>query len=321
MGQGCHHQGPHQHERSAPTSRLIVTIVLVGLYCIAEVVGGIWTGSLALLADAGHMLTDLVALGISLFAAWMATRRPSQQHTFGFYRAEILAALANGSLLFLVAGGILHEAYDRLLSPHPIFAGPMAWIAAGGLIVNLVSLAVLHGGREENLNLRGAWLHVAGDTLGSIGVLGAALLIWLFGWVWADPVASVLVCLLIIYSSWHLVSDAAVILMEQAPRDIEVERVRRELLEIPHVTDVHCLHVWTIATGLRALSAHIVLDAAANAHEQLAGFQAVLKQQYDLDHVTLQLETSGAETCKNTACGACLLGAGPGGPMETDQDG
>ncbi|WP_437230806.1 cation diffusion facilitator family transporter [Planctomicrobium sp. SH661] len=314
MGSGCQHHGPHGHDSHSHSAqgqfrRLTITLVLVAVYCVAEIVGGFWTGSLALLADAGHMVSDMASLAISLFAIWMTRRRPTQQQTFGFYRAEILAALVNGSLLFLVAGGILHEAWERLQHPEPIQAGPMLWIALGGLLVNFISLGVLHGGRDENLNLRGAWLHVVGDTLGSVTVILAAFLIWQFGWIWADPVASVLACLLILYSAWHLVSDAVEILMEHAPRDVDVDKVRQQIMSVPGVRDVHCLHVWTIASGLRAVSAHVVFQKDDPKRDELQELQSLLRKSFDLKHITLQLEDVTMAACENQENGACLLSA------------
>ncbi|WP_437203210.1 cation diffusion facilitator family transporter [Planctomicrobium sp. SH664] len=305
MSTSCGH---HSHSGPAPTQltwRLGGTLGLVTLYFLAELIGGFWTGSLSLLADAAHMFSDMAALALSLFAAHMATRKPTVQQTFGHLRAEILAALANGALLFVVAGGVIHEAYERFSSPQPILAGPMLGIALGGLAVNLLSMAVLHGGREHNLNLQGAWLHALGDALGSIGVIAAAALIWIFGWTWADPLASVLVCLLILYSAWQLVADAVRILMEYAPRDIDVEHVKKQLLSVDHVAEIHCLHVWTIASGLRAMSAHIV---ATSDRVELTQLQSVLRKQFSLDHITLQVEVQGVSTCQEQLVADCLLG-------------
>jgi len=311
MAAGCDQQGMHSHGHTHQNGnhwgRLLITLCLVAAYCVAEIIGGFWTGSLALLADAGHMVSDMASLGISLFALWIARRQPTHQQTFGYYRAEILAALMNGSLLFLVAGGILHEAWERWESPQPILGGPMLWIATGGLAVNLLSLKILHGSHEENLNMRGAWLHVMGDTLGSVTVIIAALLIWQFGWNWADPVASILACLLILYSAWHLVSDAASILMEHAPRDVDVEDVRQQMMQIPRVQDVHCLHIWTISSGLRAVSAHIVLDSLDQRREEMLQLEELLRTRFSLKHITLQLEDPASSACENCENGACLL--------------
>lgn len=314
MTNACHQHGAHSHSHShhreggSHWGRLTLTLLLVAGYAVAEVIGGFWTGSLALLADAGHMVSDVASLAISLFAMWITRRQPTRQQTFGYYRAEILAALVNGSTLFLVAGGILHEAWERWQSPQPILGGIMLWIALGGLLVNLFSLSLLHGGRNDSLNLRGAWLHVMGDALGSVVVIVAAFLIWRFGWNWADPAASVLACLLILYSAWHLVSDAASILMEHAPRDIDVENVRGRMLKVPHVQTVHCLHIWTIASGLRAISAHVVLDSRTHQQPVLTQLQELLRTQFDLRHITLQLEDIQTATrCEYVADGACLL--------------
>lgn len=318
MSGDCSHHGPHAHSHIHPAQsttdhirQLTLILVLVAGYCILEVVGGIWSGSLALLADAGHMVSDTASIGISLFAMWMLRRRPSQQQTFGFYRAEIIAALVNGALLFVVAGAVLHEAWERFQEPHKILSGPMLWIAIGGLLVNVTCLWILHGGKDANLNMRGAWLHILGDTLGSVAVIIAALMIWAFQWIWADPVASILMCLLILRSAWHLASDAASILMEHAPRDIDVNEVRSELLALPDVVDVHCLHIWTIATGFRAVSAHVVLSIESDRRNQLQRMQELLSHRFDLKHITLQLEDEDASCCEVRGDGVCLLSSTP----------
>lgn len=305
MSGSCEHQH-HQHSQNA-TQPLLLTLGLVATYFIAELIGGIWSGSLALLADTGHMFSDMAALAISLFAAWIATREASAQQTFGYHRAEILAAAANGGSLFLVAGGILHEAWERLREPAEILAGPMLWIAVGGLVVNLFSLKILHGGHQHNLNVRGAWLHVIGDTLGSVGVIIAAFLVWQFGWLWADPIASVLVCLLILYSSWNLLSESIGILMENAPRDIEVKDVEQYLLQKQAVQGVHCLHVWLIASGMKSLSAHIVLSSEAVDRFELHQLRVELKERFGIEHSTLQIESEDAPVCHETTLGSCLM--------------
>ena len=304
----CGHQG-HDH-RTARTDhgagRLKWTLALVAVYFLAELVGGWWTGSLALLADAGHMFSDMAALGISLFAARISDRLPSGQRTFGYHRAEILAALGNGALLLVVAGGIMHEAWERFFAPRTILAGPMLGIALGGLAINLVSLSVLHGGRGHNLNLKAAWLHVLGDTLGSVGVIVAGLLVWARDWLWADPLASVIVCLLILYSAWHLMRDAVDVLMEHAPSDVDVAAVRDVLLAQEVIRDVHCLHIWTIASGLRSLSAHLVLKRSPAAGD-LEQFHQILRERFAVEHITLQLEPAEGQTCPDTDTGACLI--------------
>ncbi|WP_437185427.1 cation diffusion facilitator family transporter [Planctomicrobium sp. SH668] len=307
MGSGCQHKGPHHSSGTGNQRKLLITLGLIAIYCIAEVVAGLWTGSLALLADAGHMASDAGALAISLIAAWLARCPPSRQQTFGYHRAEILAALLNGSLLFLIAGGILHEAWERFFTPTPILGIPMLAVAVGGLIINVISLGVLHGSKDENLNMRGAWLHVIGDTLGSVTVIVAAILIWLFSWNWADPVASVLACLLILYSAWNLITDATLILMEHAPRDVDVAEVRQIIYSVPHVVDVHCLHVWTIASGLRAVSAHIVLDEVQHGSKEREQIHDLLKHHFQLEHITLQIEDPTSNHCTEREDGDCLV--------------
>lgn len=293
----CHETREHSHVHDASSQQLAIVLGLVAVYFLAELAGGWWTGSLALLADAVHMFSDMAALGVSLGAAWIARRGASAQRTFGYRRAEILAALANGATLLLVAGGIVHEAWDRFLAPQPILSGPMLWIAIGGLAVNLLSLRVLHGDHHHDLNLRGAWLHVLGDALGSVGVIAAAFLIWAFGWWWADPAASVAVCVLILFSAGGLVLEAVHVLMEHAPRDVDVEELRRLLMSLEGVRDVHCLHVWTIASGLRALSAHLVVDPDQAASLPPSMIRARLCERFPLEHVTLQIETEPCEDC------------------------
>lgn len=306
MSHNCahhHHDVPQdRHGRR----RLATVFVLVLVYFFAELVGGWWTGSLALLADAGHMFSDLTAVSLSLLASWIAGKAPGRQQTFGWHRAEVLAALVNGALLLFVAGTVVHEAWHRLHDPREILGGPMLLIAIGGLIVNLVSLAVLHSGRDQTLNLRGAWLHVMGDTLGSVGVLTAAMLIALFGWTWADPVASIVVCLLIVASSIALLQSTMGILMEHAPSEIDVEHVRSLLLEQDYVTDVHCLHVWTIATGLRALSAHVVVPDDEDQQQRLLELSQRLADTFPIEHLTLQLESQSGPGCPQNAEETCL---------------
>jgi len=311
VASGCSHHGTsahhHHHHSSASIQKLWWVILLVAGYCILEVVGGFWTGSLALLADAGHMVSDLTSLLVSLGAAWLVTRKAGRQQTFGFHRAEILAALFNGAFLIVVAVGIVYEAWERFSAPQPILGGAMLLIALGGLLVNLISLSILHGARDHNLNLRGAWLHVVGDTLGSVAVIVAALLVWGWGWNWADPLASVLACLLILFSAWNLMADAVRVLMEQAPRHLDVCQVRTAIQNAPGVVDVHCLHLWTIASQITALSAHIVIDDRMRSEDVLKHLQSLLRREYSIHHVTLQIEASSSTLCPDRNDGDCLM--------------
>jgi cobalt-zinc-cadmium efflux system protein len=231
----------------------MIALALAATYMLAEVLGGLLTGSLALLADAGHMLSDVVALAMSVVALWIAQRPATPERTYGFYRTEILAALLHGVLLGCVSIAIFLEAYERIGTPTEVLGAPMLAIAAGGLVVNLIGLAILNAGRHDNLNVRGAWLHVLSDALGSVGAISAGALIWAFGWTWADPLASVLIGLLIIHSSWALVREAVAVLMEGAPAHIDVEEIQRSLTELSAVQAVHDLHVWSIASGMVSL--------------------------------------------------------------------
>lgn len=285
-------QARHDHDRpqSSVSTRLGWTLALVLLYAAAEVVGGIYAGSLALVADAGHMLSDAAALGLSLFAIAFARRPPTARQTYGFHRAEILAALVNGATLVAIAIFIGIEAVERLREPTPV-AGPlMLAVAVGGLVVNIIGLVVLHGDRNHSLNLRGAWLHVLTDALGSVQAIGAAALIWAFGWNWVDPVASIAIALLVVHSSWTLLRHAVAVLMESAPGDLDVDAVRSALLGVEGVTGLHDLHVWSITTGFVALSAHLVVREATDGPDVLARATATLGERFAITHVTLQID-------------------------------
>ena len=290
-----HAHDDHSRSRADDRRRLSVTLALVAAYLIAEVIGGLWTGSLALLADAGHMFSDVAALTLSLFAIWLAQRPASVERTFGYHRVEILAALANGVALIVVVLLILREAVERLGAPRDILGAPMFVIAVGGLFINLAGLWMLHGGKDSSLNVRGAWLHVLSDALGSVGVIAAAFLVWAFGWRWADPIASIGIALLVIFASWQLLRETVGVLMEAAPGHIDVEEVRRVLCEARGVLSIHDLHVWTITSGFVSLSCHVESSHQVPDHELLAALQAVLHQRLGIDHVTIQIEPAGFE--------------------------
>ncbi|MFV0445034.1 MAG: cation diffusion facilitator family transporter [Planctomycetaceae bacterium] len=283
------------------TQPLFWSLLLATAYMLAEAIGGWWTGSLALWADAGHMLSDSGGLLLSLGAAWMARRPGTPQQTFGLLRVEILAATLNGLLLVAVAVGIAWEAWERWSDPQEIKAGPMAAIAAGGLVVNLLMLRLLHGGHQHNLNVRGAWLHVVGDTLGSVAVMAAAAAIP-FGWIWMDPLVSVLISLLVIVSSWRLLREAVGVLMEHSPLSVNVEDVRQALLDQPAVAGVHCLHVWSIASGFHSISAHVVLQPGTVGCQHLELLRGSLQQRFEVEHVTLQLEPAEFTGCEESSC-------------------
>lgn len=296
-GHGHAHAHAHSLSREQNRRRLALTLVLVLTYMVAEVVGGLLTNSLALLADAGHMFSDAGALALALFALWFARRPASVRHTYGYYRTEILAALANGATLVAISLYIFVEAFRRFRSPPEVEGGLMMAFAAGGLVINLAGLWILHGGRDESLNVRGAWLHVFTDMLGSVQAVVAGGLIWAFGWNWVDPVASIVIGLLVIYSSWGLLRESTAVLMESAPGHIDIDEVRDALAAYPGVVEVHDLHVWTITTGLVALSAHVVVRDPRRSRpgELLGKLRALLRDRFGIDHITLQFEPEGFE--------------------------
>lgn len=297
-----HSHAGHAHDhRDAGTRRLAATLVLVLVYMVAEIVGGWLSNSLALLADAGHMFSDAAALALSLFAAWIARRPPTAQHSYGYYRAEILAALANGALLGAISLVVIFEAWHRLWQPAEVRGSLMMAVAFGGLVVNLIGLGLLNAHRDSNINVRGAWLHVLADLLGSAAALGGGLLIWLRGWSWADPVASVVISLLIIYSSWGLLKEAIAILMEGTPGHVDLDEVRTCIAGITGIQDVHDLHVWTITSGMEALSGHVVVADCGAAPRLLAELRKCLHDRFGIDHMTIQVEPPDFDECR-TRC-------------------
>ena len=285
--------------RNRNIRRISITLGLVVLYAVAEVIGGMVTNSLALLADAGHMLSDAASLGLALFALWIARRPRSADKTFGYHRAEILAALVNGAALVVVAVYIVIEAWSRFHNPEAVDGRTMMWIAVGGLLVNLVGVAVLHGGRDESLNVRGAWLHVVADTLGSVQAIAAGALIWAFGWNIADPVASVLIAVLVAWSSWSLLRDSVNVLMEGTPKHIDAREVREALQSVEGVVEVHDLHLWTITSGFESLSVHARVEGRART-EVLREIRDIAATRFGIEHSTVQLED--ADECGDGSC-------------------
>jgi cobalt-zinc-cadmium efflux system protein len=285
----------HQHETARGESRraLAVTLALTASFTVVEVVGGLLTGSLALLADAGHMLSDNLSLGVALFAAWLAGRPETPEKSFGYKRAEILAALANGVTLVAISIWIFAEAFSRLREPPEILGGPMLAIAALGLIVNVVGAVVLSRSGGESLNMQGALRHVIADALGSLGTIAAALVIVLTGWRYADPIASAAIAALILASSWSLLRDSTNVLLEAAPRDINTEEVGRKMVGAEGVEEVHDLHVWTITSGFPALSAHVLVGQNEDCHARRRELEDLLAREYDISHTTLQVDHVG----------------------------
>jgi cobalt-zinc-cadmium efflux system protein len=279
------------HARGANRRRLAIVLVLTLVYMLAEAIGGWLTNSLALFSDAGHMLTDVAALTLAMLALWFSSRPVTDSKTYGYYRMEILAALANGAALLAISLFIFYQAYQRIQNPPAVAGFEVLLIAAGGLVVNGISAWVLHSVSEENLNMRGAFLHVISDALGSVGAIIAGVLIWQWGWTISDPIISVLMCLLIVYSSWRLIRESVNILLEGTPSHINIRSVVEAMERVNGVMDVHDLHVWTISSGKEALSAHVTIDPGASHKNTLEALQAQLRSGFNIGHMTIQLET------------------------------
>jgi cobalt-zinc-cadmium efflux system protein len=287
------HEHPQGEARGQNRRALSITLALTASFTVAEVIGGLLTGSLALLADAGHMLSDNLSLGLALFAAWLAGRPETPERSFGYKRAEILAALANGVTLVAISIWIFVEAFSRLREPPEILGGPMLAIAALGLLVNVAGVIVLSRSGSENLNMRGALRHVIADALGSIGTIAAALIIVLTGWRYADPLASVAIAALILASSWSLLRDSTNVLLEAAPRGIDAGEVGRKMVGAEGVAEVHDLHIWTITSGFPALSAHVLVGQNEDCHARRRELEDLLAREYGISHTTLQVDHVG----------------------------
>lgn len=294
---GHHHAHDPAHGPPASGSRALRwALLLTAGFFVAEVVGGVLANALALLADAGHMLTDAGALALSLFVAWFSRQPANPRKTYGYLRWEILAALINGSVLLLASGWILWEAVARLRAPEPVQGGLMLVIAIGGLVVNAISAWLLHAGAALNLNLRGAYLHVIGDLLGSVGAIIAALLISSFGWYIADPIASILMTGLIVVGAWRLVRESVDVLLEATPAHIDLVAVRSAMEGVDGVRTVHDLHVWTLTSGVIAMSAHAVVPDRVQHQGILEQLHRVVEQ-FGIQHVTIQLEGVALDLC------------------------
>jgi cobalt-zinc-cadmium efflux system protein len=284
----------HGHrETAAGRSRgtLVGILLLTTAYLLVEVVGGFLTGSLALLADAAHMLTDVGGIGLALFAIWVASRPPTPEKTYGYYRAEILAALVNGVVLLAVAAGILIEAYRRLIEPPEIKSAAMLAIAGVGLLVNLASVWLLHQGARESLNVRAAYLEVLSDAVTSVGVIVAALLVLLTGAPVIDPLVSAAIAVFIVPRTWRLLRQAVNVLLEGVPPHLDMAEIQAAIEREPGVRRVHDLHVWTLTSGREAMSAHVVVDDYGSGERILECLHALLHTRFGIDHTTIQLET------------------------------
>jgi cobalt-zinc-cadmium efflux system protein len=293
------HSHDHPFGGTSTRGRLLVVLGLTAAYMLAEIAGGLVANSLALLADAGHMFSDVAAIGLSLLAMHAARRPAGGTHTYGYRRAEILAALANGATLVAIAVYTVIEASRRFGAPSEVNGALMLAVAAGGLVVTLVGMRVLDAGRKESLNVRGVWLHVMTDAVGSVGVIVTGLLVWGFGWNWADLVASGLIALLILWSAGMLLRDVWHVLMEAAPRGFAVQQVQEAIEGLDDVRSVHELHVWTITSGLVSLSCHVVAGASAPQEKVLGAVSGLLRERFDIEHATVQVEP---EDCGQDRC-------------------
>ena len=270
--------------------RLLLVFGLTSFYMVAEAVAGFLTGSLALLADAGHMLTDAGALGLSLWAVWFAERGPNEQRTFGYYRAEILAALANAVVLFLLSVYIVYEAWRRFHNPEVVASGPMLIVATIGIGVNLLGIWLLRESSAKSLNVRAAYLEVMSDLLGSVGVIVAALIVLTTKWYKADAIIAAAIGLFIVPRTWTLLKEATGVLMQGTPQNVDLNKLMMVMRRDHDVTDVHDLHVWSLTSGVNAMTAHVWIREAADPTRVLRNLQTTIKKEFEIDHTTLQIE-------------------------------
>jgi cobalt-zinc-cadmium efflux system protein len=285
------HKKDHSHSHRSNRRRLTAVLALTLAYMLAEAIGGFVTNSLALLSDAGHMLADVASLLLALLALWFSARPVTTRKTYGYYRMEILAALANGAALVVISLLISYEAFRRIKTPENVRGFEVMLIAIGGLVINVVSAFVLHSASSENLNMRGAFLHVMSDALGSVGAIVAGVLIWRWGLLLADPVISIAMCLLIIYSSWRLIHESVNILLEGTPSHINIRAIVEAMHSVPGVSSVHDLHVWTISSGMDALSAHVTIEPGVSHKTALESLQEQLRSGFNIGHLTIQIES------------------------------
>ena len=281
---------PHRPEGPSGTRELILALLITVSFMMVEVVAALISGSLALLADAGHMLTDVSALSLSLFAAWIATKPATPEKSYGYYRTEILAALINGVALCLLVIWIYARALQRLHNPPDVLTGPMLVAAVLGLAANLASSRILAGAGTRNLNIRGARINVIGDALGSCGVIGAGLLMRFKGWRQADPLASLLIGFFIAFSAWMLMKQAVNVLLESTPDHLDLDRILEAIRDVEGVRDIHDLHLWTITTGLEAMSGHILVEDLGRGPQIVEALNRLVSERFGITHTTFQLE-------------------------------
>ena len=294
----------HPHPYSSTSRKYLWWAFWINfIFLIIEVIGGVYAGSLALLSDAGHMLTDVGALGLAIIVSRMADRPPDERRTYGYLKTEILGAFINGSTLVAICGFIIWEAIQRFQNPQPILAVPMLIVAVLGLAANLFSARILHGGKSKDINIRAAYLHLIFDALGSVGAIMSGLLIWLWGVYWIDTIASLLIVILILAGTWKMILDSIKILIDSVPEGMNYGQIRRSIINLNHVIDVHDLHIWSIGQNNPALSAHIILtnDCTEKQHwdQCLKQVQDMLAQSFNIKHTTIQVEPLGFSEDKN----------------------
>jgi cobalt-zinc-cadmium efflux system protein len=295
----AHERGVDSHQEAAGSfRRLKFTLAIVLVIMMAEVLGGIFSGSLALLGDAGHMLVDALALGLSLFAMYVARRPATATKTFGYHRVEILAALANGTILVLVSAYIFYEAYQRFLEPPAVRTPLMLTIAVIGLMANLGGVILLNKASHRSLNVKAAFWHIMGDTISSVGVIIAGIIILLTGWYIADVIAAIVIGVIVLWGAGKIVAEAADILLEAVPKHIETANVIDVIKDITGVNEVHDIHIWTITSNIYALSAHLVIDdqMVSKSIEIVQAVRRELAHRFDISHTTLQLECENCPT-------------------------
>lgn len=296
-----HAAGPHVHapqlERATRRRQLRTALVVTATFLILEVVGALISGSLALLADAAHMFTDVAALTMAFAAMTLADRTATKRYTFGFYRAEILAAFVNAQLLLLIAAYILYEAYGRFSQPPEIDTGVMLWVAVAGLVANLISVRLLHGHHHDNLNMKAAYLEVLTDTVGSAAVIVGALVIAATGWLWVDPLISVGIACFILPRTISILRQAAHVLLEGTPRHIDLAALRRDLIAIPGVEEIHDFHFWTLTSGLDCASVHVRTSPETERFAVRRAVERALSEAAGIDHVTVQVEEISEDDC------------------------
>ncbi len=286
----------HTHEISASGRNkkpLMIVFCLTFFYLIVEVIGGFWTGSLALLADAGHMLTDVAGVGLALLAIWFAEKPASPERTYGYYRVEILAAMTNAIILIFISLYILYEAYERFRNPPEVRSGTMIGVGVIGLAVNIAGVFILRSGSKESLNMKGAYFEVLSDMLTSVGVIIAGIIMLTTGWYYADPLISAGIGLFILPRTWALLKDAVAVLLEGTPSDVNIAVLRQSLSKIEGVAEIHDLHVWSLTSGVNALSVHAVLGEGTEHDDVLARVHGTCTTEFRIKHVTAQTEREG----------------------------